>query len=248
MCGLSNFVDSIPQLNKMLNDRVDELSVPAACALARLGQTDIVPKLLEMIGSIDMEKGAAAVFALSRLGGEDIIEQLSYLAEETAGMERYRSVLTLYRLNAPEGRRSLKRLYDTQPTLRNVIALLLAKEDDWDATQFLRARLDRSEDDTEFNLMYRAECAASLIANDDPHGLATFLELLQQDSARSPDLDIRVKRKVCTLITEVGKRKLLSIIQPTMETSNHRVAMVACEAAVSLALPDFRERLLETRQ
>ena len=248
LSGLSGFLDAVPQLNGMLDDRVDVLAVPAAYALARLGQRDIIPKLLEMLGSIDVEKGKAAVFALSRLGGDDVIEQVLYRAEAASGMERYYAALILYNLGDPEGRKQLKKLFKDQPTLRSDIALLLAKEDDWDATQYLRSRLDRSEDDTELNLLFRAENAASLLINDDPHGLATFQELLRQDSTRTPALDMRLKRTVCRLVTEVGKRNLLAIIQPTMEATNGMVALSACEAAVSLALPEFRERLTEWRK
>jgi len=241
LAGLIGYRDAVPVLNTMLQDRSASYAAPAARALARLGNREIIPKLLGMIAENNEEKGMAAVFALTRLGGEDVIEQMKIRLRDADGLDRYRMILVLDSLGDPLGRKLLKGVFNEIPTLAPEAALILAKEDDYDAAQFLRSRLERREDPRIHNLIYRARNAASLYAGGNRQALAVFQELLRSDNDD-------VKQVVFQLVSELADSKLLSILQPSIESVETGIALGACSAAISLGLPEFRERLLESRQ
>lgn len=241
LCGLSGYRDAVPLIKTMLQDRFAELSAPAARALARLEEREVVPKLIEMLGESDERKFKAAIFSLARLGGDDIIEQMKLrLKQVTEPQVRYRIALILHALGDPMGSKLLAEVFDDVPTLAPEAALLLAKEGNWDATQFLRARMARRENPTDDNLLYRARNAAALFKGGDPSASVVFQELLRSDNTK-------VKTLVLELIAEANDRKLLAIIQSSIENIDNGIALDACVATVSLALPEFRARLLETR-
>ena len=166
----------------MFADRAIELSTPAARALARMGQREIISRLDSMVQEPSDVKGEAAVFALARLGGDDVRQEMLNLLSQTEGKVRLRVVMVLHALNDPTKTEELKRIFSDYPTLSPQIALVLAREGDWDATQFLRARLARREDPTDNNLIYRAEIAAALLASGDPTALTVFQDLLRSES------------------------------------------------------------------
>lgn len=241
LAGLTGYRDAIHLLNEMLQDRAEELSAPAARALARLGERECIPTLIDMLGSLSNRCAEAAKFGLETLGGSDIAEQLRVRVQQTEGLERFRIVRTLYALDAPMGRRLLKRVFNEQPTLKPEAALLLARESDWDATQYLRRRLGEREDPTVANLVYRARNAAALFEGGDPQAMAVMLELLRSDKPE-------VQNKVFELVAEFADRRLLSVVQPSIEAMDAEIAVNASIAAVSIAMRDFRERLLTVRE
>jgi HEAT repeat protein len=224
----------------MLQDRAAELSSPAARALARLGVRDAIPKFLEMLTTLNEERAAAAVDALTRLGGEDVIEQLKLLLSQTDGQARYRVVQTLYNLGDPLGRKELTATFNDQPTIRPEAALLLAKAGDWKGQQYLRERLGRRENPTDANLAFRAQNVAALLQGGDPSVVSVFQELLREGS-------IEVKKKVFDQIAEIGDRNLLTILQSSVESTDPETALGACNAALSIALPDYRQRTADIK-
>lgn len=237
LSGLAEYHDGMPFLQTMFQDRAVQLSAPATRALARLGDRSIIPRLMAMIHELNEEKGEAAIFALTELGDEDVIEQIKFRLLEAEGMIRLRLVRVLMNLSDPTGMEELKFIFDNYPTLTADVALLLAREGDWDATQFLRNRLGRREDPTESNLRYRAQNARSLLEGGDQSAMSVFQELLRSDNDD-------VTRYVFKLMVKLGTPRLITLLQPSIENVDRGYALNACQAVIALALPQFRERLL----
>ncbi len=240
LAGLTGYHDGIPFLQSMFQDRAAQLSAPATRALARLGAHDIVSRLLSMIHELHEAKGEAAIFALTQLGDEDVIEQIKYRLLEAEGVMRLRLVRVLKNLNDPMGLDELRFIYKNYPTLAPEVALLLAQEGDWEATQFLRNRLGRREDPTEANLRYRARNAKALLTGGDPSAMAVFQELLRSDNED-------VTRYAFDLMVELGIPRLITLLQPSIENIDREFALNACQTVIALAFPEYRERLLQFR-
>mgnify|MGYP000950557419 CR=1 FL=1 len=238
LSGLTRYTASIPMLKPIFSDRAVELSTPAARALARLGDREIIPRLMAMLEESNEIKGDSAVFSLVRLGGDDIHQEMTKKLGETEGMIKFRVVNVLYQMKDASGLAELKKLFSDYPTLAPQAALILTKNGDWDAAQFLRTRLARREDPTDANLIYRADTAAALLMNGDTGAQAVFQELLRSDSAK-------VKKKVFELFTDMGNVRLISILQKDIENVDKRMALDACKAVATLALPAFRTRVLD---
>jgi len=238
LCGLAKVADFEPLLFKMFQDRAVELSAPATRALARLGNREIIPRLLVMITEPNEEKGRAAVFALSTLGGDDVVEQMHVLLPSYDGIIRLRIVMVLYRLKTPDAVSELKKVFSTYPTLAPDVALILAKEGDWEAIQFLRSRLQRREDPTESNLIYRAKNAGALFANGDPTTMAVFQEILRSES-------LAARKAVFDVFLDLGSVRLISLLQPSIENVDREIALSAAATVVGLANPEFRKRWQE---
>lgn len=236
LAGLTHFEQGMEFLNTLFQDRAVQLSAPATRALARLGQKRIVPRVLEMLQELHEDKGQAAVFALTKLADEQVIEQLKYKLLEAEGMVRLRIVRILYNLNDAQGQEELKNIFKNLPTLTPEVALLLARENDWDATQYLRGRLSRREDPTIPNLQYRAENAQALLYSGDPSAMAVFQELLRHDEPE-------VYKHVFELMSELGNPRLITLLQPGVETIDRDFAFGACQTVIALANAPFRERL-----
>lgn len=241
LSGLNNYTAGIPLLKVLFDDRAVELSAPAACALARLGDREIIPRLMAMIDEPNDLKGNAAVYSLAKLGGDDIVQQLKARLGETEGIIKYRILKVLYRLKDPSALDEIRKIFKDLPTMAPKAAIILAKDGDWDATQFLRARLNRREDPTEANLIYRAQTAAALLINGDPSVLAVFQEILRSTSPKA-------KQTVFELFTYIDNVRLIPILQPSIENVDKVMALQACEAAATLALPAFRARIMEIRR
>ncbi len=241
LSGYVGYRDSIPMLKLQIEDRSAELSAPAARSLARLGDREIIPKLIEMLSESDERRYKAAIFSLARLGGDDIIEQMKLqLKQNPESQILFRIGTLLHQMGDPMGSKILQDIMATVPTLQPEAALILAREKNWEATAFLRNRMARRENPTPENLLFRARNAASLYLGGEPTALAVFQELLRTDNAK-------LKQLVCELVTEINDRRLLTLIQSSIENADDGMALDACEAAVSLAMPDFQRRLVESR-
>lgn len=238
LAGELNLSTYLPMLKTMMQDRTPEISGPAARAVARLGDREAVPYLLTMLGSRDEIKGDAAVWGLAQLNPPGLGEQLRVRLQKAEGMERYRIVLVLHAIKDPEGRKLLMDIFRDVPTLSFEAALILASQDkEWEALEYLRARLNRREDETEANLVNRARTAAALLSSGDPQAKAAFQELLRSDK-------LAVKRAVYDGIMEAGDHRLLTIVRVGIEATDARAAMAACKAAAAIGYPRLRERLL----
>ncbi|MCK5860929.1 MAG: HEAT repeat domain-containing protein [Candidatus Hydrogenedentes bacterium] len=236
LAGLIGYESCIEYLNALFRDRAVQLSAPATRALARLGQKRIIPRTMEMLQELNEKKGEAAIFALTKLADEQVLEQLKFKLLETEGMMRFRFVRILYNLKDPQGQENLKHVFKNYPTLTPTVALLLSRENDWDATQYLRTRLSRRENPTISNLKYRAETAQALLFSGDPSAMAVFQELLRRDEPE-------VYNHVFELMTELGNPRLITLLQPGVETIDQDFAFGACQTVVALAKDPFRERL-----
>lgn len=241
LAGLANYQEGATLLKVMFNDRAVQLSTPAARALARLGVQDIVPDLFNMIFELHEDKGEAAMFALTKLANEDMVEQLKFRLLEAEGVSRFRLVCVLFNIGDPVGIKELKDIFNNYPTLTPEVALLLATNGDWEATQYLRNRLARREDPTEANLSYRARNAQALLKGGDPSAMAVFQELLRSD-------DPAITNLVFKLMAELGQPRMITLLQPSIENVDKEFAVHACKTVIALALPEFRERLLKYRE
>ncbi len=238
LAGLEGFEKGIEFLNALFQDRAVQLSCPATRALARLGQKRIIPRVMEMLHELHEDKGQAAIFALTKLadGDDEVIHQLKMKLLDAEGMIRYRIVRILYNLGDPEGTVELKNIFENLPTLTPEVALLLAKDNDWDATQYLRNRLSRREDPTIPNLKYRAENAQALLASGDASAMAVFQELLRNEEPE-------VYKHVFVQMTELKETRLITLLQPGVETIDRDFAFGACQTVIALANAPFQERL-----
>jgi len=238
LSGLLGDNSSEDYLMAMLQDRSVERANPAARALARLGNRECIPSLLRMLTELNDAKGEAAIFALSHLNGPDVAEQMKVKYESSVGAMQFRIARVLYNMGDPLGRELLIEKYLAVPTLAEDAALILAREGHFESMDLLRARLDKLFDPTEPWQALRARATIALIAGGDPSPISVLQDLLRSDNPR-------ITVMVCNMIAALGKRQLLPITQPPIESPNHDIALAACRAAIAIANPDgFRERLV----
>ncbi|MBX3178969.1 MAG: hypothetical protein KF886_16565 [Candidatus Hydrogenedentes bacterium] len=240
LAGLFKIEASTPVLMNMFSDRSAQYAAPAAVALARLGNREIIPGLFDMIGSISDEKNKAGVRALIILGGEDVIESTRRRIRETQGLERFRLIRVLFALGDEDGRKELIRVFNEELTITPEAALLLASDQYWDAAKYLQDRLRRREDDTYENMSFRARNANALMTGGDPSAVHVFQDLLRRD-------DNKIKAEVLDLIAESGARDMLKLIQTSITNVDPALSIMASNAAMAIANPSFRERLLDLR-
>lgn len=240
LAGLFKDETPTPELMTMLNDRSAQFSAPAGVALARLGNREIIPQLFSMLGSNSDEKNKAGVEALIILGGTDVIDTAKYRLGETDGLERFRLIYILNKLGDEEGHKQLVRVFNEELTIKPEAALILAADKYWDATQYLQDRLKRREDATPENLAYRTRNAAAIMAGGDPSAVYVFQELLRSE-------DNTAKTRVLRLIGESGDRSLLKLLSSSISNVDPTTSMEACEAAMAVANPGFRQRVKDLR-
>ena len=238
LAGLLRDTSSERQLLRFVKDRSDTISAPAARALARLNCRAAIPELMEMVTARNEEKGEAAVYALSQLGGSDVIEQVNALLDSAEGLVRYRLALVLYNLGHPEGKRLLTNEIMQVSTLKPEAAVVLARDGVWDGVDYLADRLKRLYDEKDDVMLYRAEACVALIQGGDPTAVSHLQKLLSSDKST-------VKRGICKMLAQLGDRKLIVMVSPTIENADIKIATHACTAAIAMASPDFRERLTE---
>ncbi|HUW62310.1 MAG TPA: HEAT repeat domain-containing protein [Candidatus Bathyarchaeia archaeon] len=239
IAGLYNDQSTITVLAPLLQDRLAEISAPAAMALARMGWREAIPTLMRMIGELHEAKGDAAVFGLARLGGPDVLSKTKAKLETATGLTRYRLILLLYKLEDPDALRLLldEGLSDSGKALKTACAL--AKRGDWTGRQYLVSYLkNKYFDETEVNLVNRAQAAVALVAAGDLTAISEIQTLLSINNAAA-------RKRICLMIAKLGKRKLIPVMQPTIENADREVAMEACTAVLAIAKPKFQARLVE---
>lgn len=240
LAGLFKDDSATSELMTMLSDRSAQFSAPASIALARLGNREIIPQLFSTLGSNSDEKFKSGVEALLILGGTDVIETAKYRVGEVDGLERYRLVYVLFKLGDEEGRKQIIRVFNEELTIKPEAALVLAADKYWDATQYLQERLKRREDATPENLAYRARNAAAIMAGGDPSAVYVFQEMLRGEDSVS-------KVQVLRLIGDSGDRSLLKLIQSSVSNVDTTISIEACDAAMAVANPGYRQRLKDLR-
>ena len=239
IAGLYNDQSTITVLAPLLQDRLAEISAPAAMALARMGWRDAIPTLMRMIGELHEAKGDAAMFGLARLGGPDVLNEIKAKLETATGLTRYRLIMLLYKLEDPDAMRLLldDGLSDPGKALKTACAL--AKRGDWTGRQYLANYLkNKYFDETEVNLVNRAEAAVALVAAGDLTAISEIQKLLSINNAVA-------RKRICLMIAELGNRKLIPVMQPTIENADMEVAIEACTAVLAIAKPQFQARLMD---
>jgi HEAT repeat protein len=242
LAGLVGDQEAVPTLLVMVDDRFEGYCCPAAMALARLKNREAIPSMVRILTENDPLKGKAAVFALTRLGGPDVIQRIKDRLDTTKGEMRYRLIVVLYKLGDPLGKTlMIQEAMQTPGEVQTQASLLLAENNVWDGKQYLISRLKRKFNETDANLTFRAKAAGVLLQSNDPNAMTIFQELLGSDSANA-------RKIVCMLIAELGKPRLLNIMQATALNPKLDVSLEACTAAIAVAHKEFRERLVESRQ
>ena len=240
LAGLVNDVEAHNALDRMLNDRLEEFSAPAARALTHMQDKTIVPTLLNMVMERNSQKGEAAIYGIVNLSDPAIVSKIRDQLPLGVGEVQFRLVRILFQLGDPMGRELMTKTMLDTPTLAPMAAVYLAEKGDIDAKVFLHRRLERREDITEETMEFRSNAAKALILGGDQSGASILADLLRKD-------DELVTEKVCEVIVELGRTNLLSLTQPPMESVKTKIALDAATTAVALADSEFRERLLKYR-
>ena len=238
LAGLLGRQEAVPILRRMLKDRRGEMAAVAAVALARLDDRESLPTMLALLTERSPEKGEAAMFAVKRLADEYTTEQLKSMLPSYEGLIRFRIISVLFSLGDPEGERLLREESLQVPTLQVDAACLLARKGDIQAMRMLRKRLSERYDEDSETLIHRAEMAAALVAGGDRTVVPVLQDLLRTDM-------LKVQERVCLLLTELGVRSLSSIIQPSMESADPKIALIGSRTALAMGYPSFRDRLVE---
>lgn len=236
LAGMVNATAATPRLEQQMNDRVAELAVPAAKALANMKHRDAIPRLLDMLMEQTESKGEAAIYGLTLLGDEETAAATARLVPAAAGAVKLRVARLLFALGDPQGRRLLESIMREMPTIADQAALVLARQGIWDAMQALKDRLDKRDNPTEENLRYRANAAAALIQGNDSSGLSRLAELLRRN-------DPAITERICEVIAELGQPSLLELLKAPIESEDPSVTLNAVFAAAALANDDFRDRI-----
>jgi HEAT repeat protein len=239
IAGLYNDRSTITVLAPLLQDRLAEISAPAAIALARMNWREAIPTLMRMIGELHEAKGNAAVFGLARLGGADVTSEVKAKLQTATGLTRYRLITLLYRIEDPDAMRLLLEYGMSDPGKSLKTACALASRGDWTGRQHLVAYLkNKYFDETEVNLVNRAEAAVALVAAGDLTAISEIQKLLGVNNAAA-------RKRICLMVAELGKRKLIPVLQPAIENADMEVAIEACTAVFAIAKPPFQGRLVE---
>ncbi|NIA12657.1 MAG: hypothetical protein GWP08_01160 [Nitrospiraceae bacterium] len=241
LASVLNDQASIPMLTRMLNDRDSEISVPAALALGRMGNTAAIPTLARMLTRRNDEVGNAAVAALSAIGGPEVAEQAKALLEDAEPRTVHRIALVLNAVGDPKGAQILQMELTEMPTLAREAAIVLAGSGVWDGKQFLMNALKSRYDEEEEEMFFRAQAALALVKSGDPTAITHVQELLRVK-------EDGVRNRICFELAALGNRHQIAIVQSCVESPNPILAISASTAAVAMARPDFRDRLVHTIQ
>lgn len=240
LCGLTKYEDAGPLLVRLAQDRAWEISGPASRGVARLGNREIIPSLIGGLNERNDGKASAVIWSMIRLGGDDIAKQLKMRLPQVSGVEKYRTVYTLYRLGDPEGKRMMLDVMSEMPTLAPEAAIALGGDGDISAMDMLRQRLKRREDETEDNLILRVRVAAALIRGGDPSAKGVLQEYMRSDKKN-------IRNAAFAEVVRLNNRTMLTLMQSSIENIDIAAASEAAMTAVALGASDFRARLLDLR-
>lgn len=224
----------------LLQDRAANQSGPAAKALARMGNREGLPQLLGMLESRTEEKGEAAQWALIRLGGDDVIQQMNIQLPNAQGFGKFRIAQVLYALGDENGLKELNRVFREVFSLAGEAAKILAANGDFDALADLQTRAGQRMDESEEGLIQLVELAGALLKGGDTTAQALLQQVLRREN-------VPARIAVAHIIVETGNRRLMPLIQSSVESRELELSIEACLASIALGNPEFRQRLLEVR-
>ena len=260
LTGLTNKKTFLPEVRTMLHDPTVQLFPAAAIAVGRMNERSGLPRLYEAMRALTDVKAEAAVFALSQMGGKDIHEKMLEMLEVSTGLEWFRVLRVLYALDDPGSKELMLNKALTQPAYQRIAALLLAADEVWEGTLFLRNYLEKPQDPNLENLSYKGRVATTLFSAGDIQQKIVLQELVNtrpgQIYARGRTGDeqyksrtaVEVQLNVLRLIADTGSKDLLSILVAPLEGNDPEVAVMACTAAVAIGNPEFGDRLREMRR
>lgn len=234
--GLLELHDFEPRLLTLLKERAAEISGPAAFALGQLKSQAAVPGLLEMATSLNEDKANIAKEALINIGGDEVLTGLKQRLPNVAGLTRFRLVEALFRLGDPLGERILKDEAMGTPTLANQAAMVLVQQGDFEAREFLQARIDEKYEPTLINELQRLEIAAALIKAGDRKNVAVIQESLGSDA--NPFLQY----SALGAIAHVGERSLADLAVPLMGSTQDEIAAFACQVIAACLRPSYGDK------
>lgn len=260
LTGLTNNKTFLPEVRTMLHDPTVQLFPAAAIAIGRMNERSGLPRLYEAMRALTDVKAEAAVFGLSQMGGKDIHEKMLEMLEVSTGLEWFRVLRVLYALDDPGAKELMLTKALTQPAYQRIAALLLAADEVWEGTLFLRNYLEKPQDPNLENLSYKGRVATTLFSAGDIQQKIVLQELVNtrpgQIYARGKTGNedyksrtaVEVQLNVLRLIADTGSKDLLSILVAPLEGSDPQVAVMACTAAVAIGNPEFGDRLREMRR
>jgi HEAT repeat protein len=241
LAGLVGDTSVTSGLLTLLQDRNPAQSSPAAIALARLGVRESIPQLLGMLEGRSEEKGDAAAKALVMLGGDDIIQQMNIQYPKAQGFGKFRIASVLYSLGSESGKKEINHFFREVYMLALDAAKLLAADGDFDAMSDLQVRLNERMDESEEGLIEYTEIATALLKGGDTTAQAILQQVLRKES-------VPARVKVCEGLVEAGNRRLMPLIQASLESRELKLSVEACATALALGNPEFRTRLVAERQ
>ncbi len=247
-----------------LNDEVvEQLRDPSADVFTNtvhgaglLGDERSIVHMVRAITATDEVKGNATVMALSNLGGEEVLREMRTTLKTSKGLEWFRAVQVLYSLGDLQGQELMRTDGFTKPVFQLRASLYLAKDDYWDANVFLRNYLRDSEDNSPEGLIFKAEAASVLLSKGYVQAKTHLRELLGLEPAavyirganRNQVAKLaavsEVQSKTCELIGIYGDRSALSLLEPSLDSTDPIVAITAAQSIVAIMTPGYRERLL----
>ncbi len=241
----------------ILKDPSPDTFTPAARAAGQIGDRKFIPDLLRGLTALNDEKAEACVDALTRLGGPEVIGSVKDLMKDSKGSQWFRMLRVRFALGDEEAIRLMKEQALTEPSFRPEALLLLAEQGDWDASVGLREQLAKSYDANIETLAYRARAAAALILADHPPAKSIMQEIFsitpetiyimgKNDKKELKEAHaIQAQVAACMVIARSGARQLMPMLAIPIGNLNPKVALAACQAALSLANPEYRERLMK---
>lgn len=241
LAGLIGDTTAAAGLLTLLQDRNPAQSSPAAIALARLGLRESIPQLLGMLEARAEEKGEAAALALTMLGGEDVIQQMNIQYPKAQGFGKFRIARVLFELGDPNGKKEINHFFREVYLLSLDAAKLLAAKGDFDAMSDLQGRLNERMDESDEGLIEYTSIAVALLKGGDTTAQAVLQQVLRKES-------VPARIEVCHGLTEVGNRRLMQLIQSSLESRELKLSIEACATAIALGNPEFRTRLIAKRQ
>lgn len=237
-------------LGILADHRSSQIAAPSMRALGNIGDTSSLETLYKAIGGINDAKGDAARDALIALGGQTVIDRLHELLETTKGLARFRVIQVLYALEDEEGTSLLETESLKSVATANEAAITLAPSGNWEAKEYLRAKLEKRMDNTEENLLLTSRASVALIAGGFTQAQSNLQELFRMTTmdvyapGSNKEMILKnVKIGVCQEIAVSGLRRLVPLLMAPMASNAPGLMTEAADAVLSLTDSDYRDRL-----
>lgn len=255
LVGIEDDTSFLKELRDLLSDPSPDVYPWAARALALLGDRRSMPSFYKALGSLSQPKSEAAVYALITMGNDEVIAQLKERLPKAPPGEWIRVVRVLYALGDEDAAVSMRKKGLTSLSYQEVSGLLLGENEDWDGVLWIREYLDRRKDPDYKNLVYRANLAYALYDAAQAQAKIVFQKIMRMTEtdiyAKGYNNDVRYKKEtialiqveVCRLLGLLGDKTMLSILTRAIEHEDPRLALAACDAAVQIAKPEYRDRV-----